>query len=406
MFLLDFRCHSCFSTSISFGCALVFLSGFLGCSGEKIEFRANFLHAASAMSDSDEPEIRSMAQQASQAATELLGPIDAPDWPADIESVVDMGKVRRSAGPVGRDQSKVENGLFRKHCVQCHGLSGDGFGPVAALLAPYPRDFRRGSFKFKSTPIGRKPTHADIVKTLENGLPGTAMPAFRTLNESEEFAKDVDALAHYVRFMAIRGELERRVLVALANGDSQQGDRDLLSRVANDWREADTYAIAVPEWKTLSETELQGSIARGKELFQSELTACAKCHGVNADGKGISQDYDDWTKDWTIRAGIDPANKAEWKTMKKYGALKPVLDPARNLHLGVFRGGATRQDIYTRLVVGIEGSPMPAVARKQNENPGLTEENILDLVEYVLSVSSLPVSGPATTGEVKDERSL
>jgi hypothetical protein len=92
--------------------------------------------------------------------------------------------------------------------------------------------------------------------------------------------------------------------------------------------------------------------------------------------------------------------------MKKYGALKPVLDPARNLHLGVFRGGSTRQDIYTRLVVGIEGSPMPAVARKQNDNPGLTEENILDLVEYVLSVSSLPVSGPAPTGEVKDERSL
>ena len=406
MFLLDFRCHSRFSTRIGFGCAMVFLAGLLGCSGEKIEFRANFLHAASAMSDSDEPEIRSMAQQASQAATELLGPIDAPEWPADIESVVDMVKVRRSAGPVGRDQSKVENGLFRKHCVQCHGLSGDGFGPAAALLAPYPRDFRRGSFKFKSTPIGRKPTHADIVKTLENGLPGTAMPAFRTLNESEEFAKDVDALAHYVRFLAIRGEWERRVLVALANGDSQQGHRDLLIRVANDWREADSHAVAVPEWKTLSETELQASIARGKELFQSELTACSKCHGVNADGKGISQDYDDWTKDWTIRAGIDPANKAEWKTMKKYGALKPVLDPARNLHLGVFRGGSTRQDIYTRLVVGIEGSPMPAVARKQNDNPGLTEENILDLVEYVLSVSSLPVSGPAPTGEVKDERSL
>ena len=406
MFLLDFRCYSRFSTSNGFGCALVFLSGLLGCSGEKIEYRANFLHAASVMSDSDEPEIRSMAQQASQTAIELLGPIDAPEWPADIESVVDMVKVRRSAGPVGRDQSKVENGLFRKHCVQCHGLSGDGFGPAAALLAPYPRDFRKGSFKFKSTPIGRKPTHADIVKTLENGLPGTAMPAFRTLNESEEFAKDIDALAHYVRFLAIRGELERRVLVALANGDSQQGDRDLLSRVASDWREADSYAIAVPEWKTLSQAELQGSIARGKEMFQSELTACSKCHGVNADGKGISQDYDDWTKDWTIRAGIDPGNKAEWKTMKKYGALKPVLDPARNLHLGVFRGGATRQDIYTRLVVGVEGSPMPAVARKQNDNPGLSEENILDLVEYIFSVSSLPVSGPTPTGEVKDERSL
>lgn len=403
MFLLNFRHRFYFLTNVGVGCALVFFVGISGCSGDKIEYRSNFLHAASVMSDADEQEIRTVAQQAGQVAVEFLGSIDAPDWPSDIESVVDMSKVRRSAGPVGRDQSKVEKGLFRKHCVQCHGLSGDGFGPAAALLAPYPRDFRRGSFKFKSTPIGRKATQADIVHTLENGLPGTAMPAFRTLNESEEFAADVDALAHYVRFLAIRGEFERRVLVAIAGGDSQQGNRDLLIKVANDWREADSHAIASPEWKSLNESELQESITRGEELFQSELTACAKCHGINADGKGISQDYDDWTKDWTIRAGLDPAKKTEWKPMKKYGALKPVLDPARNLTLGVFRGGATRQDIYKRLVLGIEGSPMPAVARKQNDNPGLSEDDIVALVEYVLSVSNLPVSGSTPIGEMKDE---
>lgn len=73
--------------------------------------------------------------------------------------------------------------------------------------------------------------------------------------------------------------------------------------------------------------------------------------------------------------------------MKRFGALKPVIDPSRNLKLGVFRGGTSREDIYRRLVLGIEGSPMPAVARKENDNPGVTEQGILDLVEFVVSLS-------------------
>jgi len=135
--------------------------------------------------------------------------------------------------------------------------------------------------------------------------------------------------------------------------------------------------------------EKQASIERGKEIFLSELTACSKCHGKSGDGKGASQDYDEWTKDWTIRAGIDPANKSEWKPMKKFGARKPVIDSSRNLTLGAFRGGSTRDDIYARIVLGIEGSPMPAIARKVNENPGVTEQGIRDLVEYVFSLSEL-----------------
>ena len=401
MLLLDFPRFTVVPNKVFFACALsVFIFG-NGCSSEKIEYRANFLHAASILSDSEEPEIRSAANQAREATLALLGTIDSPEWPSGIDFVVDMDKVGRSAGPVGRNKSMVESGLFRKHCVQCHGLTGDGMGPAAALLAPYPRDFRRGSFKFKSTPIGRKPTHSDLVRTIEHGLPGTAMPAFRTLNESEEFAQDVDALSHYVRFLAIRGELERRVLVALASGESKPNlAKDLLVRVADNWGESESLTIQIPKWEPPNTDDRQAAIFRGKELFASELTACSKCHGLNADGKGISQDYDDWTKDWTIRAGLDPTKKTEWKSMKQYGVLKPVLDPSRNLTLGVLRGGATREDIYRRLVTGIEGSPMPAVARKLNDNPGLTDENIFDLVEYVLSVSN-----HGTTEEAEHERS-
>src|SRR5262249_15005958 len=56
--------------------------------------------------------------------------------------------------------------LFRERCQECHGLSGDGRGPTAPWLTPHPRDFRAGQFKFTST--GKKPTRADLFRTLTN----------------------------------------------------------------------------------------------------------------------------------------------------------------------------------------------------------------------------------------------
>ena len=362
-----------------------------GCAPQDITFRANELHAASLSQDSAEHPISESAQSAQELVIELFGTPDSPKWPEGIAVAVDMEKVGRAAGPVGRNVSKIERGLYRKHCVQCHGTSGDGMGPASALLAPYPRDFRRGSFKFKSTPIGKKPTHSDLVRTLEKGLPGTSMPAFGTLNRSKEFAGDLDALAHYVRFLAIRGEVERRLILAIVNGeDTNSLPLQLASKVADSWTLADSHSVSAPTLvatKTLEDR--LASMESGKTVFLSELTACSKCHGKAGDGQGTSQDFDDWTKDWTIRAGIDPTKKVEWKTMKKYGALKPVIDSSRNLTLGAFKGGATREDIYLRIVLGIDGSPMPAIARKENDNPGITEDGIRDLVEYVYSLSSV-----------------
>lgn len=384
----------------------------LGCSQQPAEYRSNTLHVASV---SDAKELKAATEQseiASQLIAELFGTADAPKWPLPTTAVVEMEKVARCAGPVGRAKDKIERGLFRKHCVQCHGITGDGAGPAAALLAPYPRDFRRGTFKYKSTPTAKKPKHEDIVRTIEHGLAGTSMPAFGTLNKSAEFSEDVEALSHYVRFLSIRGETERRLISELVSEDSiaiSDSSRltatKIAERVVNDWAASMSTPSVEPGLALGFDGSLDlraGAIERGKSLYLSELTACSKCHGEKADGVGKSQDFDEWTKDWTIRAGLDPTKKSEWKVMKKFGALKPVLDRSRNLLLGAFRGGQTRQDIYTRLVVGIEGSPMPAVARKQNGNPGLSDEDIRDLVEYVYSLSEL--SNPTlSTGSRKEE---
>ncbi|MEQ1828010.1 MAG: cytochrome c, partial [Pirellula sp.] len=157
---------SCPRSSGWLGLCIVWSCAFVsvGCSTKSVGYRENILHTASLATESTADEVLQIASKASGALEDILGDIDNPQWPPSVPCPVDMDKVRRAAGPVGRNKSKVEKGLYRKHCVQCHGLSGDGYGPAAGLLAPYPRDFRRGTFKFKSTPVGSKPTQSDIVR--------------------------------------------------------------------------------------------------------------------------------------------------------------------------------------------------------------------------------------------------
>ena len=94
--------------------------------------------------------------------------------------------------------------MYRRHCAHCHGISGDGAGPTASFLNPYPRDYRRGIFKFKSTPRTEPPTKEDLKRILHEGIAGTAMPSFKYLPNDE-----LEALASYVRYLSVRGQVER-----------------------------------------------------------------------------------------------------------------------------------------------------------------------------------------------------
>src|SRR3972149_4654513 len=75
-----------------------------------------------------------------------------PDQPAVAHGVdLNIDLLKMAAGPIGSDEDDRPWGLYRKHCVSCHGLAGDGAGPNATGLNPYPRDFRYGVFKYAST---------------------------------------------------------------------------------------------------------------------------------------------------------------------------------------------------------------------------------------------------------------
>ena len=93
------------------------------------------------------------------------------------------------AGERDDAQSAAGKALFtRNGCAVCHGPDGRGDGQVAATLRPPPRDFR--------DPTAYKNGHstAAIARTIEKGVPGTAMPGYRHLS-----AEDRAQIATYIR---------------------------------------------------------------------------------------------------------------------------------------------------------------------------------------------------------------
>ena len=199
---------------------LAWAIGLCGCS-PPAEFRTNSVHVLvieKSMLPEGETIGKDQFQQLGNVVTAMFGTPDEPWFPDFMPdddaaaSVVDATLLSAAAGPVSSDRHGEPQGLYREHCAHCHGISGDGAGPTASLLNPYPRDFRLGKFKFKATKIGKPPTDADLEHIIRNGIPGTAMPSFQLLS-----AEEIASLINYVKYLSIRGQVERRLIEELPN---------------------------------------------------------------------------------------------------------------------------------------------------------------------------------------------
>jgi mono/diheme cytochrome c family protein len=366
-----------------------------GCGQSTAQFHLNMV--AMAKNNVSEPQ----QQQIANILTALFGTPDEPFAPA--ETGLDLDKLKRASGPAHRDApTGSAKGLYREHCVHCHGISGDGAGPTAAFLNPYPRDYREGWFKFKSTKLPDRPTVANLMRTLHEGIPGTAMPSFKLMPDL-----DRDALVEYVRYLSMRGEMELELASAAreTKGEALKEDHDslaeILEPVAASWLKQSEVAVTDRpanmqfdkfEDEKKREAARDLSIALGREMFTHEAqgvykpkdgsppikyqgAACIKCHGPTGLGDGQATDYDDWTKfaydpaKWPVwdkeKWGEKPTQQGEqipsWLVMP-LGALPERHIVPRNLRLGVYRGGRRPLDIYYRLHEGIKGTPMPQIA--------------------------------------------
>jgi mono/diheme cytochrome c family protein len=147
--------------------------------------------------------------------------------------------------------------VYEKYCVLCHGEQGDGKGHFSEATTPVPRDFRQGTFKWRSTPSGSLPTDADLERVLITGLYGTSMSSLAT---TLTHAQRLDVVA-YIKTFSPRFATEK----------------------------PQPPIIIPPEPPYTAK-----SVERGEAVYQK--FNCAQCHGDGAEGDGPSAD--DLTDDW------------------------------------------------------------------------------------------------------------
>jgi mono/diheme cytochrome c family protein len=183
----------------------------------------------------------------------LMATRNATTLPALITLLLMAGTA--GAQEVGNaQQGKI---VYEKYCVLCHGAEGDGKGHFSEATTPVPRDFRQGTFKWRSTPSGALPTDADLERVLITGLYGTSMSSFST---TLSHAQRLDVVAYIKTFSP---------------------------RFATEKPEASIIIPPEPPYTS-------ASVSRGEAVYQK--FNCAQCHGDGAEGDGPSADdlMDDW----------------------------------------------------------------------------------------------------------------
>ena len=101
------------------------------------------------------------------------------------ESIVEA--VQESPSSSGKAGSGKR--VFGTYCVNCHGQSGKGDGPIGQSLVPPAANL---------TLLGKKSDH-EILDTIRKGKPGTAMPSWK----NDLSAQDILDVLAYIRTLAL-----------------------------------------------------------------------------------------------------------------------------------------------------------------------------------------------------------
>ncbi len=231
-------------------------------------------------------------------------------------------------GETKEPRSVLDRGweVYAQNCAGCHGTEGKGDGPAAPYLYPKPRDFTSGAFRVTSTPTGSLPTDEDLFRVITEGMPGSAMPSWELLPENDRWA-----LVAFMKTLAKFWDEDEEAWV-------QIWDLGL-----------DMTPVAVPP----PPPRTSEAIARGRHVYRR--ADCAKCHGDEGRGAGSSAAELRDSAGWPIRA--------------------------RDLTAGIFKGGADPVDVYRRISIGMNGTPMPSFAAT------LSPAERWDLTYYLLSLA-------------------
>ena len=224
---------------------------------------------------------------------------------------------------------------YDRWCAGCHGVDGTGNGPGAGYMLPRPRDFTQALYQIRTTASGELPTDEDILAIIDRGMPGTTMPGWEDLLSSGERDALVQYLKTFSRFFS-----PDEVPQPLEFSRATRSNADVL--------------------------------AEGERLFR-EVADCAACHGDGGRGDGESSPTLADDGDFPVRAADLTEN---W----------------------LFNGGGEAEDIYRRLLTGLDGTPMPSLADVIAAGV-ITDEQLWAIAHYVRSLA--PEDPPGITEVVR-----
>jgi len=271
-------------------------------------------------------------------------------WDAEISKVVSGMASKVSA----RHKQQMGVDVYVQRCQVCHGEQGAGDGVATDLMYPKPRDFTLSLFKYKTSPGTELPSDDDLFNTIKHGLNGTAMPAWSTLLSDKQIRSLIPVIKGFDTTAAWAPE----------DADDEFFDDDgrYLKMDYQKITNAEPVASQIP----FSEE----SVAKGKPIFEK---VCGKCHGITGRGNITSGKKlkDDWgnrlwprnlTKPWT------------WRVTNVSGEDEKSREQ-------------TIKNIYTRLSIGLPGTPMPAhrATEEGNKDP-VSLEDRWHIANYVYSL--------------------
>ncbi len=239
------------------------------------------------------------------------------------------------SGLSAQDGGDLGEVTYVKWCAGCHGVDGTGNGIGAGYMLPRPRDFTRAQYQIRTTASGALPTDDDIMAIIDRGMPGTTMPGWENLLSDDEKEALVEYLKSFSRFFT-----PDEVPQPLDFGDATRVNDDVL--------------------------------VEGERLFR-EVADCASCHGEGGRGDGESSPTLTDDGEFPIRAADLTEN---W----------------------LFNGGGEVEDIYRRLLTGLDGTPMPSLADVITAGV-LTTDQLWAIAHYARSLS--PEDPPGITEVVR-----
>ncbi|MCF6258114.1 MAG: c-type cytochrome [Gammaproteobacteria bacterium] len=271
-------------------------------------------------------------------------------WDADVSKVVTGMKNEiktRHAKQMGKE-------LYAHRCQACHGEQGAGDGLAAEYMYPKPRDFTLALFKYKTSPGTELPRDDDLFNTIKNGLTGTSMPGWASLLSDKQMRSLIPVIKSFDITAAWAPE----------DADDDAFDDDGLY-LKTDFRKITQHEPLMDQVPFNDE-----SVAKGKPVFEK---VCGKCHGFEGrgnitSGKKLEDDWGnrlwprDLTKPWVWRASNVSGDESAAREQ-------------------------TIKNIYSRLSIGLPGTPMPAhrATEEGNKDP-VSAEDRWHIANYVYTL--------------------